>query len=63
MSKKPKPVVAEPGFVAFMTLREVQAELRGYRPATADDVRRDEAFLDRRAMLWRQLDIMVQGGR
>jgi hypothetical protein len=46
--------------VSRMTLAEIQAELRSYRPALAEDVILTAEHIERRALLWRRLDALVR---
>jgi len=45
-----------------MTLEAVQRELGQYRPGTAAEVMAIEAYMARRARLWRRLDTLTRPG-
>lgn len=48
--------------VSRMTLAEIQAELRSYRPQLAEELVLTSEHMDRRALLWRRLDALVRSG-
>lgn len=41
-----------------MTFQQISSELKAYRPTLQNDINTDEAWRDRRARLWRRLDLL-----